>query len=108
MNFFNLLNKHVSAKKRIVQGNHAPFMAKEFQKASYSTRAAESMYAVYARTFNYSYVRRFEICCTCTYIKYCLCKYAKQEVYTTIFACSKLFFVHFSGNVLAPLIVHIL
>ena len=36
-------------------------MAKEFQKAIYPRRAAESMYAVYTRTFNYSYVRLFEI-----------------------------------------------
>ena len=34
--FLTIVNKHASLKKKIVRGNQAPFMTKEFQKAIYS------------------------------------------------------------------------
>ena len=54
-------------------------------------RAAEFVYAPCTRIQNYSYVRHFEICCTCMCLKCCLCKYAGQEAYI-IFACIALLF----------------
>ena len=40
----------------------------------------------------------FEIFCAYTYIKYCLCKYTRQEAYI-IFASNSLPFLHFCANV---------
>ena len=35
-NFLTIVNKHAPLKKKIVRGNQAPFMTKEFQKAIYT------------------------------------------------------------------------
>ena len=35
-NFLTIVNKHALLKKKIVRGNQAPFMTKEFQKAIYT------------------------------------------------------------------------
>ena len=40
--FLTIVNKHGSLKKKIVRGNQAPFMTKEFQKAIYARSRLEN------------------------------------------------------------------
>ena len=65
----------------------------------------EYVYATYACTWSYSYVRPFEIFCTYTYLTYCLSKYAEQEANNITLARTVLLLVYFSAAVFAPLIV---